>query len=205
MGIGPAVFPKRLMEERGLERGAWGRCPHGTAQAVRGSTRGRGWVWRVALRLSLRLGRIRHSSSPLPGAWPAAGAALQMESSQLCPAALGGLRIPLGEGQVGSGEGGSDYRLSRIAPGCQSLPRPLGMSWRGAGAVTPPPLQQPLCWGGSWAAAVPRGVGAMPCAPASSLLSPRHHIPLVTTPCCPIAANVPAERVFFYYYYFYYC
>lgn len=204
MGIGPAVFPKRLMEERGLERGAWGRCPHGTAQAVRGSTRGRGWVWRVALRLSLRLGRIRHSSSPLPGAWPAAGAALQMESSRLCPAALGGLRIPLGEGQVGSSEGGSDYRLSRIAPGCQSLPRPLGMSWRGAGAVTPPPPAAALLgrqlgssrspWCGSNAMR-PSVVPAVPQAP----YPPCHHTVLSHHSKCP------GREGFFIYYYFYYC
>lgn len=138
-----------------------------------------------------------------------------MESSWLGLAALGRL-IPLGEGRVGSSKGRSCYRLSHITLGCQSLQKSFGMSWRVAGTATPPPSAgfQGKRWQPAVCGCPRRGMEqcnkpqhqsllSRPC--TASSMSPHHALiphpsrtwlPPGRPPCCPTAANAPAERVF---------
>lgn len=134
------------------------------------------------------MGRIMHSSSP----WPAAGEGLQVESSWLGLAALHGLIIPLGEGQVGSSKGSSCYRLSHITLSCQSLQKSFGMSWRGAGAANPPPSAViPTV---AWSNAI--NPSTSPCSPVPALHppSPSPHCALLPHPSRTGQATVLSHR-----------
>lgn len=112
-----------------------------------------------------------HSSSP----WPAA------DGLWLGLAALGGLIIPLGEGQMGSSRDSSCYRLSHITLGCQSLQESFGMPWRRTSPATPSSISR---FPGEAMADVREGV-------LSTVVWSNVMTPSSTSPCFPVLALAP--------------
>lgn len=168
-----------------MERGTWGRCPHGTAQAARGSRGVRGWVWRAARSLQ---------HSPSPWGWEQAqilspARRLARSRGRLADGKLSALpgcsrRAKNTPGRRSGGQRRGRLRLQAVThhPRLPESPETFGDVLEGSRCCDPSSSSR---FAGEAAGhqPFPRGVGAMPRTPAPSLLSPVHHIPLVTAPC----------------------